>query len=149
VAYAAGRLGKKRVVVDGEEGKEYDRVDSPFFLFFSPDSKRVAYRARRGDKMFVVVDGEEGKEYDGVGSPFFSPDSRRVAYLAGRGDGDGDKMFVGFVVVDGEEGKEYDDFLGGGFFGGSELVFDSPKLLHALALRGDEFFRVEIEIVEE
>jgi hypothetical protein len=46
-----------------------------------------------------------------------------------------------FVVVDGQEGKEYDDFLSG-----SKLVFDSPKSFHTLARRGNEIFRVEVEI---
>ena len=46
-----------------------------------------------------------------------------------------------FVVVDGKEGKEYD-----GFLRGSKLVFDSPKSFHTLARRGDEIFRVEVEI---
>ena len=123
--------------MDGEEGKEYDGV---LDLVFSPDSKRFAYVvAVRGGKMFAVVDGVEGKEYDGIGigSPTFSPDSERVAYLAVRGG-------KGFVVVDGEEGKEYD-----GFPRDSRLVFDSPRLLRASARRGMEFFRVEVEIVEE
>ena len=46
--------------------------------------------------------------------------------------------------MDGVEGREYDEFLRG-----SRLVFDHPKLLHALARRGNEFFRVEVEIVEK
>ena len=40
------------------------------------------------------------------------------------------------------EGKEYD-----GFVVGSGLVFDGPNQLHTLAGRGDEFLRVEVEIV--
>jgi hypothetical protein len=40
------------------------------------------------------------------------------------------------------EGKEYD-----GFLKGSRLVFDSPSQLQTLALRGDEFLRVELKIV--
>jgi hypothetical protein len=48
-----------------------------------------------------------------------------------------------FVVVVEEEGNEYDAFLPG-----SKLIFDGSKLLHTLAVRGDEIFRVEIEIVE-
>ncbi len=81
VAYVARRGGKQLVVVDGVEGKEYDRIGQGT-LVFSPDSKRVAYGARRGDKQLVVVDGVEGKEYDGIGQGtlVFSPDSKRVAY---------------------------------------------------------------------
>ncbi len=134
VAYRAQRGEKQLVVVDGVEGKEYDRVYTPIF---SPDSKRVAYGAIRGEKQLVVVDGVEGKEYEGVDTPIFSPDSKRVAYGARQS-----KKWM--VVVDGEEGKEYD-----GFLRGSKLVFDSPKLLHTLTLRGAEFFYVEVEIREE
>jgi hypothetical protein len=64
-----------------------------------------------------------------------SPDSKHVGYWAQRGN-----KWV--VVVDGAEGKEYD-----GFLRNSKLVLDSPSQLHTLALRGDEFLRVEAEIV--
>ena len=107
----------------------------PSSLAVSPDSKRVAYAAQRGFTQLVVVDGVEGKEYDAIGDPVFSPDSKRVAYGAWRGG-------RWWVVVDGVEGKEYD-----GFMKGSRLVFDSPSQFHTLAQRGDEFLRVEIEIV--
>jgi len=148
VAYGAGRpkqlvvmrpvevylAGKQLVVVDGVEGKEYDSILKGT-LVFSADSKRVAYVAERYDKDLVVVDGVEGKEYDLARAPVFSPDSKRVVYEATRGG-------KWLVVVDGVEGKEYD-----GFLKGREPVFDSPSQLHALALRGGEFLRVEVEIV--
>ncbi|MFA4016990.1 MAG: hypothetical protein RUDDFDWM_002102, partial [Candidatus Fervidibacterota bacterium] len=130
-AYKAMRGKKRLVVVDGEEGKEYDVV---WDLIFSPDSKRLAYVASRGNKLLVVVDGEEGKEYDEVWGLIFSPDSKHLAYRARRGN-------KWFVVVDGEEGKEYD-----GFLRGSELVFDSPNSFHVFARRGIKIFRVEVEI---
>ena len=103
----------------------------------SPDSKRVAYAARSGRKWLVVVDGVEGKEYDGImaGTPVFSPDSKCVAYAPERGN-------KRMAVVDGVEGKEYEAFLKG-----SRLVFDSPSQSHTLALRGEEFLRLEVEIV--
>lgn len=65
-----------------------------------------------------------------------SPDGRRLAYGAERGG-------KWFVVVDGVEGPGYD-----GFLKGSKLIFDSPTSLHGLALRDNEFFRVQIDIVE-
>ena len=134
-AYVARRGKKQFVVLDGEEGEEYDLIGKGS-LVFSPDSKRFAYVAVRGGKQFVVLDGEEGKEYDGIGDLVFSPDSKRFAYGAKRGG-------KWFVVLDGEEGKEkeYD-----GFLRGSKLVFDSPRKLHALAVRGDEIFLVTVEI---
>ena len=81
-----------------------------------------------------------GKVHPGTIEKSFvvSPDSKRVAY--------GAWLWLGgkqLVVVDGVKGKEYD-----GILKGSELIFDSPRLLHTLALRGNEIFRVEIEIVE-
>jgi tetratricopeptide (TPR) repeat protein len=56
-----------------------------------------------------------------------------VAYEAQRGEKQ-------LVVVDGVEGKEYE------LFWKSRLVFDSPSQVHALAVWGDEFLRVEAEI---
>jgi hypothetical protein len=48
------------VVLDRQEGKQYDGVGEPTF---SPDSKRFAYTAIVGEKQFVVLDGQEGKQY--------------------------------------------------------------------------------------
>ena len=50
--------GKRFVVLDGDEGTEYDNSGNPVF---SPDSQHVAYRAMGGDRWFVVVDGFEGR----------------------------------------------------------------------------------------
>lgn len=76
------------VVVDGKEGKQYDRIGTGTPIF-SPDSKRVAYGAQVGDKWFVVVDGREGQQYDAIVTVgggrilFGSPDS--LHYLAQEG----------------------------------------------------------------
>jgi hypothetical protein len=85
-----------------------------------------------------VVDGVEEKEYDdlGPGSIAFGPDSKHLAYLARRGA----NMFV---VVDGHEAKGYDTFVRG-----SKPVFDSPTSLHAIAMQGNSFVRVSVEIAE-
>ena len=101
VAYRAEHGNKQFVVMDGEEGKEYDEAGPPLF---SPNSQRVAYGAARGGKQFVVVDGMEGKEYDGirVRTLRFNPDGQRMAYVAVHGD-------KRFLVVNGGEGKEYDE----------------------------------------
>ncbi len=73
------------VVVDGEDGKEYDGIleGTPVF---SPDSRRVAYGARRRDKHLVVVDGVEGKEHDGFlrGSTIVFGNPRSLHTLAVR-----------------------------------------------------------------
>ncbi len=130
VAYSALVWKNWFVVVDGEEGKQYDGIGEGDPIF-SPDSRRVAYYAKVGNKWFVVVDGEEGKQYDGIGTPIFSPDSRRVAYGARVGN-------KWFVVVDGEEGKQYDGIVKGG-----GPIFDSPDRLHYLANVGSQIFLVE------
>ena len=140
VSSLAEREGSKIRLVTREVslGKIHPGIVPRTFVV-SADGRRVAYAAWRADKCLVVVDGAEGKEYDviGEGDPIFSPDGKRVAYAARRGQ-------KWLVVVEAVEGKEYDAFLRG-----SELMFDSPKLLHALAHREKEFFRVEIEIVQE
>ncbi len=88
VAYVAEGGDKRFVVVDGEEGKQYDGISN---LIFSPDSKRVAYVAKAYDKDFMVVDGEEGKQCDVIVSVgggkiiFDSFDSFHYLAMKGRG----------------------------------------------------------------
>lgn len=101
-AYIAQVDNKQFVVLDGQEGKQYDGIMA---LTFSPNSQRVAYIAQLGDRQFVVVDGQEGKRYGIVKArgvvafrSLFSPDSKHVAYVASSGN-------KSFVVVDGQEGK--------------------------------------------
>lgn len=85
LAYVAGIGEKWLVVMDGEEGKQYDGIGAGT-LIFSPNSQHLAYAARIGEKRFVVADGQEGKQYDGIINlygariVFDSPD--RLHYLA-------------------------------------------------------------------
>jgi Tol biopolymer transport system component len=102
VAYVGRRDRKVLVVVDGQEGKEYDGIADQC-LVFSPDSKRVGYMAFSfARKWQMIVDGVEGNQYDcmGEGLPYFSPDSKRLAYVA---EQDGKQ----FVVVDDKKGNQY------------------------------------------
>ena len=131
------RGGKWAVVVDGVEGKEYDDVQD---VGFSPDTSRLTYAARRDKKWVVVEEVVEGKEYDDIflanlaglaSAQVLSPDGKHAAYMAKRGN-------KWLLVVDGVERKEY-DFL-------FPPVFDSPTWLHAVALRHQEFFRLEMQI---
>jgi hypothetical protein len=133
LAYSATRRAKRFIVVDREEGKEYDAVTNPIF---SPDSRRVAYMARRDKTQFIVLDRVEGKEYDSVCGLSFSPDSRRVAYKVKRNG-------KWCVVVNGTEGQEYDEFVSVNW-----VLWETDKLLHVAALRGDEFRSVTMEIKE-
>ena len=133
VTYVVQRGSKRVVVVDGKEGKEYEGImqNTPVF---SSDSKRVAYTAFEGGWV-VVVDGVEGKRYEWIVGPCFSPDCKRLAYFA-----KGDKWVV---VVDGAEGKEEYKYS----MKVSSLVFDGPDSFHGVAVKGDEFVRVEVRIV--
>lgn len=108
LAYCLVSGPTERVVVDGVEGKEYEKVDNPTF---SPDGRRVAYRAKRGGKWMLVLDGVESQPYDDLGSrewgtPYYlqgvswSPDSKRLAVAAKRAG-------KWRVVVDGVEGQPH------------------------------------------
>lgn len=78
---------RRRVVVDGVAGKEYN-CDAIENLLVSPDGKHVAYTVVtggfRGDKTTVVLDNQEGKPYEE-----FFPDTMRftegasLTYIAG------------------------------------------------------------------
>src|SRR4051794_20214925 len=110
VAYVVSRNGKELAVVDGVDGKEYDKVAEKNEMYFSPDGKRLAYVAKRHDKKLVVVDGSEGKEYDDVYdlfNPVFSPDSTKLAYIASTFDPVKQRLGLSyikdFVVVNGVE----------------------------------------------
>ena len=115
------------VVVDGQEGPQYDSFGEGT-LAFSPDSKRLAYAAGKGKRCFVVVDRQEGRTYDniGTGSPVFSPDGKHVAYGAKKGQ-------KWFVVVDGKEGPQYD-----GIGVGSPVFNPDGKRLGVYELENDE-----------
>ena len=63
-AYVASKvMGKRYLVLDGNDGKPYDLIVDPVF---SADGKSFAYAAytRNGNKWRVVVNGHEGKAYD-------------------------------------------------------------------------------------
>jgi len=133
VAYVA-REGKKWfVVVDGQEQKQYDRIEAPS-LVFSPDGQRVAYVARAVKKRFVVVDGQEQKQYDRIEVPslVFGPDSQRWTYLARAGR-------KWFVVVDGKEQTRLNRIQKG------SLLFspDSQRVAYAASEGGKWFVVVD------
>ena len=73
---------QRRVVVDGQEGPEYD-IPGMVNLRFSPDSQHLAYEAQGMLNSWVMVDGREGKHYDQVlwGTLFFSSNDS-VTYVA-------------------------------------------------------------------
>jgi hypothetical protein len=132
------KRGDRMIAVAAQEveEKEYDWVAFPSF---SSDDRRMAYSARTGDRWLAVVDQAEGVEYDLISVPVFSPDGSRVAYWAKSGE-------RWFVVVDGSELKEYE---GISIPPGSVLTFDSPTTFHSIVSRGEEYIRLDMEIVED
>ena len=110
---------------------------------FSPEGRRLAYAALRSGKWFVVVDGAEGRPYDDIHNLQFTADGSHYVYTARRGA-------KYFVVADGAEGRAYDGFLNDSRLRKvHKLNLDARGTLSVLAVRGGEFLRVELEIVEE
>jgi len=172
-AYVGVKNNRLVVVIDGIEGREYDDVR---LVQFSPDSRRLAYLARRDNRAYAVVDNAEGLGYQSVGNLIFSSDGKRMAYVAARDksafivvDGAEGRNYTNviaetiafspdakyivyqaqrddrqFLVVDGEETKEF-----AGLVRGTGIVFDSPSSFHALVVRDNELFRMQVDIAAE
>jgi len=87
--------------------------------------------------MRMLLDGRPQRAFAAVGRPFFGPGSRHLVYQAKLADG-------WALVLDEEVGTLRVD----GFLKGVPVLFDSPRSLHALALRraGPEFLRLEINL---
>lgn len=142
VAYAAKRGDKLRVVVDGEEGAEYEGIASDYPVF-SPDSRHVAYEASVGpwedDDHVLVVDGDElwkgwrGRQGRGA---LFSPNGEHIAWLVKSG-----RDVV--VLLDGESGPEADTAFG------DSLTFVANDTVQYLAVRDDNVVRITQRLVAE
>jgi WD40 repeat protein len=78
VAYAAKEGKSWFVVVDGQEGGQYDGVER---ILFSPDSRHIAYVAKKGESATLVVDGKEGQPSERVEDFCFNDDGT-VKWLA-------------------------------------------------------------------
>jgi Tol biopolymer transport system component len=119
------------VVVDGQRGEEYDKVQS---LTFCPLGRRIAYVAYWGTDRFVVVDGQEQEKFTAIGNgPLFSPDGKHVAYSAC------DNQGHGFLVVD--DAKVPVDCPG--------MVFTSPTNLRVLGCTDKQrrFVRLDVQLI--
>lgn len=66
-SFRATTQARRRVIVDGQEGKEYD-ANSLSRPVFSPDGRHLAYEVHgiTKGKSAVVMNGQEGKLYDDV-----------------------------------------------------------------------------------
>lgn len=79
---------KQFVVIDGAEGKQYQKVELAFSDYgrgFSLNSKYFVYSALENNKWFVVIDGKEGNKYDRVSMLSISADGKKVTYEAQTG----------------------------------------------------------------
>ncbi|KKR62568.1 hypothetical protein A2643_01170 [Candidatus Nomurabacteria bacterium RIFCSPHIGHO2_01_FULL_39_220] len=79
---------KQFVVIDGVEGKQYQKVELAFadsVRGFSLNSKHLVYSASENNKWFVVIDGKEGNKYDRVSMLTISADGKKVTYEAQTG----------------------------------------------------------------
>lgn len=141
-AYVFIKGKKSRVVIDGIEQPEFDKIAG---LAFSPDSKRTAYIGLNANEAFLIIDGKEERTNAANGRPMkiaFTPNSKRVYYESTSGwviDGklynykrgpvfssDGRRFaFSGEsrVTVDGEE------LMVNGVVVGTQIVF-SPDSKH-------------------
>jgi hypothetical protein len=93
-AFIAEIAGKECLVVDGVEGRQFERIQD---VKMSLDGKRTAFRAERStDRWYMVVDGVPGTIYPEITAARFSDDGSRIGYLAGP---EGQRV----LVVDGRE----------------------------------------------
>ncbi len=153
LACVARRAGVEYcVVVDGQEGPEYDLVTRPVF---SRDGRRLAYAAARGPredrKWCVVLDGEESPEYEEVRDLVFSPDGSHIAYAACKGERERPVGIVGdfdtqrwAVVVDGQEGPEYGEIVKGTpVFSpdGRRLAYAAVRNVRMTPASGPDYYR--------
>ncbi|MGO9094113.1 MAG: TolB family protein [Bryobacteraceae bacterium] len=129
-AYGAKARGVWRLVVDGAEEGNWDRLGH---LEFSSDGRRYAYSFERAGQRWVSIGGKEFGPYDppqGVAfdfwlTPFFSPDGNHVAWTGRRGG----KVFG---VLDGKE-----DAPVAGRIGMAEFSADSTVFAYSVAQGGD------------
>ncbi len=123
IAYSVIKGDYRMVVVDGNEGPQFEMDPSIETLIFGPNGSRIAYVVLKDEKEVLVVDHQqEGPGYDAIGlnSVVFSPDGESFAYVASRGD-------KWFVVWNGKEEPEYDGIA----YGSPVFSPDGETLLYA------------------
>lgn len=83
-------------------GADIFRAGGTRFVYFSPDSRRVAFIGRRGSDVFLVENGIEGPAWESITNVLFSPDSSLLLYFAE--DASGRER----IVINGQSGTSYD-----------------------------------------
>jgi Tol biopolymer transport system component len=108
LVYVLQKENGQSAVIDGLEGKLYERIEN---LKFSPDGKRVSYVATSALNKIVVVDTDEVAVYDYaeiINGVTFSPDGRHTVYVLQKLDVSGRMNPSWYAVVqDGVESKHY------------------------------------------
>ena len=132
-------VGEKKyfVVLNGKEGKNYESISFPEFVF-SRDGSRYAYPAMEDGKWIIASDqGEYGKKYDGIVAGAMSfIFNNKIVFVA-------EIQKKQSVVIETTEGPFYDYiFLGGNF----KTVEDSTHQFHYLGAKGKNIYLVEEEI---
>jgi len=81
------RGDKRLALIDGVEGKEYDRIEEPG-IRFSPDGKHTAYLVDDAGDKLVVTDGVESPRFKRLGkTPLsFAPHGSHTLYSVRRGE---------------------------------------------------------------
>jgi hypothetical protein len=83
-AYIAIVNDKRFWVLDGNEGKHYDRVDLHYRPQFVGDGSQLTYSAKEGGQSFVVIGSKESEPFDQIETqPYVS--GGHVLYVATRG----------------------------------------------------------------
>lgn len=118
------RGNKRLALIDGAEGKEYDRIEEPG-IRFSPDGKHTAYVADLAGERFVVTDGLESPRFKRLGkTPMgFVPNGSNTMYSVRRGENEA-------LVIGGVEGPQVKSIR--------SLTFSSDGSRHAYAAEKEE-----------
>jgi Tol biopolymer transport system component len=143
------------ILIDGKRLDPQQRFDTSEMswsnirdLVFSPDGRHLACMSRGpGTTWWAVLDGRPIKGYEWItASPAFSPDGKRMAFAVKQA---GKRA----LVLGGHTSSEYDDLftLRSDLEDGARTVgfrFDETGVLHAIARRGQETLKIEIEITK-
>jgi Tol biopolymer transport system component len=117
-AYKAKQGDRWHIVLNGEDGKDYDEVGDPVL---SKDGKTVVYQTISKPVHFITRYGAELKAFDGVLPPVISPSGNRIAYGAKRGES-------WFYVVDEKEEVPFER-VGYGYFSkdGKHFAYEAQR----------------------
>lgn len=83
LAWSESQGERMRLVVDGEPGEWFDRVERPLY---APDGRTVLYTARAGADAWLVAGRTKHGPMDPLAGPVFDASGRRAALVARLGD---------------------------------------------------------------